>query len=622
MSEDPHEEEYLDLFKPKPETSTGGASQVPGPDSEDLLGRGGKGGFSRPARDETLPPEEEPVDFPSLHSDQHPGRTADDTADLYASWPSSGSVSGRGEQQGGRPEGSSGGRQRPARRGQGVAWEPQQSGGQYGTPEDPVRGIGSETRFDRLITSPDGPGRTLRTVGAIMGAGCLLLMLMTVVVFAFFQVFVRRGGDDEAQDTPVPTVVAVSTPSPVATVEKIAESPLFVPVVNSDDVRVPLALPERLTVGETAFAVQAQMAPDGVWPTAPTSGDAVTWIYGTVVNYILGLAPTAENLNLVSALQAGDTLGLHMSTGIILNFSVGEIVTGVVDEASYSAQISPRLTLALLTDDPAQRVVVSAPFFNDEAGDLTLFSKAVVGLVGTPVNQGPVRVTLIEAYQVAAGEAGLPAGTGYLLMDLRVENVGQTVLEPEFFQTFVTDTAGERYPLTMLAEQFTHYGIPTDPLAPGEIVIGSLGYLVSRSSEGEVRWAFNPLPGSDHWVIVPLSLDIPLATPTVEPPAVGFARVTVGTDDVFIDRIDGLLDIGLRIENVSDGVVQVAESDISLSSWTDGELPLVAPAPPLPWTIEPRQVRSFQLQFELPTADSALLSVLGYTFSIENLGGE
>jgi len=265
---------------------------------------------------------------------------------------------------------------------------------------------------------------------------------------------------------------------------------------------------------------------------------------------------------------------------------------------------------------------VSAPFFNDEAGELTLFSEAAVGLVGTLVNQGPVRVTVIEVYQVAAGEAGLPAGTGYLLADLKIENVGQTVLEPEFFQTFVIDTAGERYPLTMLAEQFTHYGIPTESLAPGETVIGSMGYLVSRSSEGEVRWAFNPLPGSDHWIIVPLSFDLPLATPTAESPPVGFARVTVDTDDVFIDKTDGLLDIGLRIENISDGVVQVTESDISLSSWTDGELPLVAPAPPLPWAVEPRELELFQLQFELPTADSALLEVLGHTFSIENLGGE
>jgi hypothetical protein len=103
---------------------------------------------------------------------------------------------------------------------------------------------------------------------------------------------------------------------------------------------------------------------------------------------------------------------------------------------------------------------------------------------------------------------------------------------------------------------------------------------------------------------------------------VGFARVTVDTDDVFVDRDDGLLDVGLRIENISEGVVQVTEEDVSLSSWTDGELPLVAAAPLLPWTVEPGDLQLFQLQFDLPTADTALLSVLGYTFSIENLGGQ
>ena len=618
MTEDPHDEEYLDLFKPKSDAASADASQAPWTGPGESMGRDGKAQIDQPMGDETSSPKAQTEDIPTVQTEplrQHPDRAAVEADDLQADWSSSWSVPGTAEQQSGRPE------RRPDRA-QGVPREPQRGGGQYGMPADPVGGVGSEARFATFITSPDGPGRTLRTVGAIVGGGCLLLMLMAVVLFAFYQVFVRRGGDDEAKDTPTPTQVAVSTPSPVATLEGVADSPLFVPLVNSDDVRVPLALPERLTVGDTVYAVQAQRAPEGAWPTVPTAGDTVAWVYGTVVNYILGLAPTSENSALVSALQAGDTLSLHMSTGLILDFNVGEIATGAADEVGYLEQISPRLTLALLTDDPAQRIVVSAPFFNDEVGELTLFSEAAVGLVDTLVNQGPVRVTVIEAYQVAAGEAGLPAGTGYLLTDLKIENVGQTVLEPEFFQTFVIDTAGERYPLTMLAEQFAHYGIPTESLAPGETVIGSMGYLVSRSSEGEVRWAFNPLPGSDHWIIVPLSFDLPLATPTTEPPPVGFARVTVDTDDVFIDKIDGLLDVGLRIENISDGVVQVTESDISLSSWTDGELPLVAPAPSLPWVIEPRELELFQLQFELPSADSALLEVLGHTFSIENLGGE
>jgi hypothetical protein len=493
---------------------------------------------------------------------------------------------------------------------------------------DDLAAAGQETQeppLEPLPAGPGGPGCTLRTVGLFAGGGCLLVILLAVVVFAFYQVFVRKEGDDDLQgtptpSTPMPTQPVALTPSPTVAV---AESPFIVPLVSSDDVRVPVALPERLRVGEAVFAVQAVNAPAGAWPDVPVAGDTAAWAYGTVVNYILGLSPTPENRDLLSALQGGESLSLHMSTGLILNFNVDEVTTDATDQAAFFEQVSPRLTLALLAEDPAQRTVVTAAFFDDEAGDEGVFSEAIAGVVGTTVDQGPVRVTVLEAYQVAADEAGLPPGTGYLLVDFAVENVGTDVLETTHFQTFVSGAAGERYPLTALAEQFAHNGTPTEPLAPGETVIGSLGYLVPDSPEGQVQWAFNPLPGSDNWVTVPLPYDLPPPPPTPEPPPpVGFALVTVNSGDVFVDRDDDLLDIGLEIENISDGVVQVTEDDVGLNSWIDGDLSLIAPAPPFPWTIEPDGSDFFQLQFELPSADSALLSVLGYTFSIENLGNE
>jgi hypothetical protein len=568
MTEDPHDEEYLDLFKPKARPSD--ESQVPEPgDREDATDSSSAG-----------PEEWRPVE--------------------------------------------------PLERADEGGWELEQSG------EGETRWEEAEPTADQdyigedYIATPSGvepPAaatndsiRMLRTLGMVLGGGCLLMVLTAVVAFAFYQVFVRKGGDDERRGTPTPTQLVAATPSPTVA---LAESPVFVPVVSSNDVRVPIALPERLIIGETVFTVQAVQAAAGAWPDVPPTGDIVNWSYGTVVNYVFGLAATPENTEIISALQVDARLSLYMSTGLILNFNVDEITTGSPETPTLFDQISPRLTLALLTDDPSQRTAVTAIFFGDEVGEPEVLSGAAVGLVGTPVDQGPVRVTLMETYQVVSGDAGLPSGTGYLLADLRVENLGTTVLEPEVFQTYVSDEAGERYPLTILAEQFAHYGMPTEPLAPGETVIGSLGYLVAGSPEGQVRWLFNPLPGSDYWVIVPISYVVPAVPPTPEPPpALGFARVTVDTDDVFIDREDGLLDIGLRIENVSEGVVQVTEEDVSLSSWTDGELPLVAAAPLLPWTVEPGSLQLFQLQFSLPTADSALLSVLGYTFSIENLGGQ
>lgn len=579
MAEDPRDEDYLDLFKPKPEESSGSAAEVPEPDPGGALSSAESPADTddavpvEPVSEETQPSEGVAWDSPSLQAE---------SPDQRPSGPE------RGEQ-----------------------------------PEDLVYEAvetGDDTWFAPRISDSGEPAPTVQTLGVVVGAGCLLLMLTAVVVFAFVQVFVRGGGEEEVQETLTPTVFVAATPVPT---EEVAEAPRAVPLVSSSDVLVPVSLPERLKIGDTVFTVQAVEAPAGSWPAVPATEDITNWAFGTVVNYILSLAPTPENVDLIGGLERGDPVSLDMSTGIVLNFSVSGLTTGATDEVAYFEQVSPQLTLAVLTEDLAQRTVMTAAYFDDEARVGDELAGAVVSLVGNPVNQGPVRVTVLETYQATGEAAGLPAGTGYLLMDVTIENIGTEVLQPTFFQTFVSDPAGNRYPLTFIAEQFAHYGIPTEPLAPGETVIGSYGYLVTANLEGEYRWIFNPRPASEYWVVVPVPYEVPAILPTPEPtPLAGFAVVTVQSNDVFINKDDGLLDIVLRIENTSAGVVRVTEDDISLNSFTDGELTLVAPAPPLPWMIESGEMKLFQLQFQLPTADSALLTVLGYTFSIENLGGE
>ncbi len=476
-----------------------------------------------------------------------------------------------------------------------------------------------EQDVEQLSPDSAAPGCTPRVVGTAMAVGCAIIILVAFILFALTQIL-GKGGDKPATATPTRSL-DIFTPPPPTPLPPVTESPLVIPLVSSGDVRVPIALPEHFSIGETVFDIQAVRAPANAWPEAPTSGDVAAWAYGTVVNYIIQLAPTPENQALLSALQVGDSLHLQMSTGLILNFNVSEINNDVADEAALFRQVSPRLTLSLPAGaGSVLRTVVSAPFFDDEAGEQSLPTGSVAGLVGVPVDQGPVRVTVIEVYQMAAGEAGLPAGMGYLLIDLAVENIGALVLETEFFQSFVIDATGERYPLTIPAGQFTHNGLPTEPLSPGEKVIGSVGYLLPDGPGGQVQWAFNPLPGSDNWVVVPLSFDLPKVTPTPQPaPPVGFATVSIDPDGVFVDSRNDLLIIGLEIENISQGVVQVTENDISLSS-SGGEFALETAAPLLPWTIEAGDYRLFELQFELPFTSDALLDVLGYTFSIDNIG--
>jgi hypothetical protein len=95
----------------------------------------------------------------------------------------------------------------------------------------------------------------------------------------------------------------------------------------------------------------------------------------------------------------------------------------------------------------------------------------------------------------------------------------------------------------------------------------------------------------------------------------------VDPEGVFVDHRNDLLVIGLEIENISGGVVTVTEDDVSLTS-SGGEFSLDIAAPLLPWTIESGDYRLFELYFELPFTNDALLDVLGYTFSIDNIGGE
>jgi len=472
-----------------------------------------------------------------------------------------------------------------------------------------------------MLDADSGIDNRIKTIGVVAGGGCLLLMLLAVVIFAFFQVFLRQGGEEKIADTPIPTtaLVVVTREPPPPTVE----SPISAPIVSSTDVRVPLNFPERLAIGDSNLGVQPVKVPIGSWPPAPATVDTVNWAYGTVVNYVMGLSPAQRNLDMISRLAPGDTLSLYTSTGVILHFAVREVTTGVAEDPTLFDQTSPRLTLATLADDPAQRMVVSAAYRDDEVQDVELFTTAVIGLVGTPVEQGPVRITVLDVYQATSRETGLHPSTGYLIMDVKVENIGNETLEPNLFWTFVTDKANKRYPVAVMAEQYANYGSPVDSLAPGETVIGSVGYLVPENPDGEVRWVFNPQPGSNLWVVVPLSYDLPPPPPTSVPePAPGFVVVTIETNDVFVNRDDGLLDVVLRVQNTSSGAVVITREDVGLSTWTDGEVALVAPAPQLPWRIEPGELKLFQLQYQLPTADTALLSVKGYTFSIENLGGE
>ena len=81
---------------------------------------------------------------------------------------------------------------------------------------------GPQKQADYPFSAPPRDNKqNMRTIGLFFGAGCLLLVLAAVVIFAFIQVFLNRD-DKKVQGTPTPTDAVVLTPAPTA---PVSESP-------------------------------------------------------------------------------------------------------------------------------------------------------------------------------------------------------------------------------------------------------------------------------------------------------------------------------------------------------------------------------------------------------------
>ena len=79
-----------------------------------------------------------------------------------------------------------------------------------------------------------------------------------------------------------------------------------------------------------------------------------------------------------------------------------------------------------------------------------------------------------------------------------------------------------------------------------------------------------------------------------------------------------VLVIGGEVRNTGGEPLTVRLSDITLTS-SAGMSAQRSAAPPLPWTIQPGQTQTIELQYEKPDASTALLTILGYSFEIRGL---
>jgi hypothetical protein len=331
------------------------------------------------------------------------------------------------------------------------------------------------------------------------------IAMVVVAVGAAVWFFVPKEGAGKATETPAAEALAAdATPTPLPTLE----ADLLADIVDASGVRTDLVVPRTLDIRGVSFVVQPVKIGAGDWPP-PDDERAVSWVYGSVVNYVMGVEATPENKTLLAGLRTGDELLLRMSTGSAYRFAFADAVRVAPQAAEVFRQTRPGLTLALLgEEDQASRVVIRAVYVPDSelaGGGVGDVSQAIEPgqpvVLPAPVGAAQVDGALRLAYLAAtpAAPPGTPPGYVYLAVDYAVENIlaeGRPLATTNFVHQ-VVDAGGLSYPATTAAGSLAvrHPPLPVQ-LEAGRVATATAVYAVPEEAlVAGLAWRFTPAPG-------------------------------------------------------------------------------------------------------------------------------
>ena len=416
----------------------------------------------------------------------------------------------------------------------------------------------------------------------------LLIMLGAVIIVgvgvaALLNMRAQRptGGAEEAK---VVKLLTFTSPPTI---------PDDIPVVQESGAPMVTILPNQLDVAGTIYPVVPVMPDQGRWPLPHEQRSIAVWLYGTVINYVVGLpyAPTTESV--LAGLTSADRIMLTLDNGSVLAFGTPQIQR--IDSADLSpmAQSKPGLTVMMLDSEQATRLVVQARYLPEES----VFSQdqRVDGL----------KVEILETRVVDEDDTSL-----YFIVEYQVTNENSTEMDAAFFDMVLEDSAGQRYTLDLTATQLGQYGPLARAVAPNETATGSAGYAVPSTMPSPVTWIFRSDTTSANSTRFAL---------TYEPPQPGPAIPDVQLSDVFDDRTRNVIVINGTIYNDGESPLVVTLDNIKFT-YSGGAGTLQASTPLLPWNIGADGFQDFEVQFSRPQGtDSVILEILGFTYRIEGL---
>lgn len=440
---------------------------------------------------------------------------------------------------------------------------------------------------------------SLSNPAVLVAGGIAVVALLAVIVLTV--ILIRSGQDDE-----VDTAVS-GTPTPFGSTDGgFAGEPLVVGMSDSDTISVTLDSPTTLSLPGQQFNVQTQViGADGTWTPAVDEAGTAVWIYGTIVNYVVGLPDSEANRALLDGLSPGDEMMLATRGGTRYTFSFNSRTTVPVTDRNVFAQNTPGITLVLLGSEGTERLVVNGRYVVSE-GDSQ--GGNVVGL-GETAQLENIQLT-VNSTTYIADRAEIPPGFALFVVDYQIQNVGLTALDSGNLQLGLVDSLGNQYVLNPLATQLGNFPALSGFLNANQVAQASAGYQIPLGLQSDtLSWVVtNTRSGAQVYVTLPFTGGASAAAGS----SVTLARVDISTDLLS-------LNLGGQVTNLGTQPIVITESDVALQTQDGSIYLLLSTNPPFPWTVPPGQTLQFFLTYQRPPTDTAVFRVLNQGFQLTNL---
>ncbi|MCA9959609.1 MAG: DUF4352 domain-containing protein [Anaerolineales bacterium] len=436
----------------------------------------------------------------------------------------------------------------------------------------------------------------------LIGLAILGLILICVIGILLLNTLNQTDGADGSGGTPTPIPTRSES-------DAVQEEAIVVGVSDSTTVSVTLDAPSSLQLSGQSFTVQTQvLSADGIWSTAGIGDGTAVWIYGSIINYVLGLPDSGNNRALIEQMVPGDEIVLTMRGGGKHTFVFDSRQVVPVNDRDIFAQTSPGLTLALVQGNDEERLVIHGTYVVPET--TTSGSATSVFELGETASLGNVQVTVTGAIYLP-DRPEIPPGFAFFLVDYQVQNIGLNALDTSKLKLSLLDELGNQYALSPVASQLGNNPPLSGFLNIDQISNATIGFQIPLGlASPTLNLIISQTDGGAQIVV---NLPFPGGARAAQGAAVSIENVQVSDDRT------SLILTG-QITNLSGQAVVVSESDVRLTTSDGASYLLLSINPQFPWTVSANQALTFVLTYQRPlTADTAVFTVLNQPFQLSGL---